>query len=81
MIVQCAITLTPYVLFQYYSYERYCSVAGNSNLANIMMKNATHYTLEDFQTAKHAYLTTNHPWCNAKVPHLYTFVQEKYWYD
>ncbi len=54
----------PYILFQYYSYLMYCT-SRNENLV------AAANGLE--------YLQTHHPWCLATVPHLYNYVQSKYW--
>ncbi|KAL0488206.1 GPI mannosyltransferase [Acrasis kona] len=71
MLLQCTITISTYVLFQYYSYQKYCTVGENQNLVPIITKNASHYSLDIINSQVTDYLQSHHPWCNDRIPHLY----------
>lgn len=64
---QVALTFAPYVCLQGYAYYLYCTPYGNPNVASLS------------QEAQTAYLAQSHPWCLHRLPHIYNFVQGRYW--
>ncbi|KAL9651566.1 hypothetical protein ABK040_001511 [Willaertia magna] len=63
--------LLPYLLFQTFGYYQFC----NENYNNLLKESIS----INNGMGKTEYLKENHPWCLDKYPHLYNYVQSKYW--
>lgn len=69
--LQVAITFAPYVGLQVYAYYLYCTPSGNPTLAAALSSSN--------QTTQADYLSNTHPWCLYRLPHIYNYIQGRYW--
>nr|CAG4718505.1 unnamed protein product [Naegleria fowleri] len=71
----CFIVWLPYVAFQAYGYYQFCTEQSNQLALTIIQ------SLNDSGVNTHFqdYLAQVHPWCLTRIPHLYSYVQSKYW--
>ena len=65
---QCCVTFAPYIAVQVYAYGLYCTPWGNIYLQQLTTEQERLSLLQE-----------RHPWCLKPLPHVYNYIQGRYW--